>query len=274
MAKKPNNNSAFRKFLKSPVSTIMIFVLAAALLAIGGIGGAIAVPTYESNFYTSQIGMQDIGVSLLENGQIRSHRNYNSTMDGTWDLEVPGVLRFDGESSGSPFKFETLVPGVTYPEVLQIQNTGSINTYNRVTIYKYWLDEEENKTNKLSPKMIHLHYVNKDVWMHDTNSDTDERTVLYYAPLLLGTIDGGGTGQLSVPFVDTVTLDGVLATMVEKDTSEDGKTITTKYKYNDYYFCVEVTVDAVQEKNAEDAILSCWGKNVNIMADLSMSGIG
>lgn len=271
MDKKPKKTSSFRGFLQSPASTVLIFVLAAVLLAVGGIGAAVAVPSIQSNFYTSQIGMQDIGVSLLENGNIRSHRNYDfEKMDGSWNVEVPGTLQFDNISK--------LVPGVRYDEELRIQNTGGINTYNRVTIYKYWMDDKKNKIKNLSPSLIHLNYVHTDKWLHDTSADTAERTVLYYSDLLQGTIATGtnearGAGQQSVPFVDKITIDGVLATMVNTTPSEDGKRITTTYKYDGYYFCVDVVVDAVQENNAQDAILSCWGKEVSISNNTIVSGI-
>ena len=274
MSKKTKKTSAFRRFLQSPGSTALIFILAAALLAVGGIGAAVAVPSIQSNFYTSQIGMQDIGVSLLENGDIVSYRNYDTDkMDGTWKAVVPGTLKFD--------KITKLVPGVKYDEELRIQNTGSINTYNRVTVYKYWIDKNGKKATHLSPALIHLHYANTDVWKMDTSEisadlqktpERSERVVLYYTPLLHGKIDEEG-GQRSVPFIDKVTIDGVVATMVEATPSEDGKRVTTTYKYNDYSFCVEVVVDAVQEKNAEDAILSCWGKKVTISNNTITSGI-
>ena len=41
-------------------------------------------------------------------------------------------------------------------------------------------------------------------------------------------------------------------------------TITTAYDYDGLQFCVEASVDAVQEHNAEDAILSAWGRKVSI----------
>ena len=41
-------------------------------------------------------------------------------------------------------------------------------------------------------------------------------------------------------------------------------TITTTYDYDGLQFCVEASVDALQEHNAEDAILSAWGRKVSI----------
>ena len=48
-------------------------------------------------------------------------------------------------------------------------------------------------------------------------------------------------------------------------TEENGhKTITTTYVYDGYKFKVEAEVDAVQTHNAQDAIKSAWGVDVNL----------
>ena len=44
---------------------------------------------------------------------------------------------------------------------------------------------------------------------------------------------------------------------------EDGTIIST-YDYNGYQFVLEADVDSVQDHNAQDAILSAWGKEVTI----------
>lgn len=40
--------------------------------------------------------------------------------------------------------------------------------------------------------------------------------------------------------------------------------IKTTYDYDGKQFRVEVEVDAVQDHNAEEAILSAWGRNVTV----------
>ena len=44
----------------------------------------------------------------------------------------------------------------------------------------------------------------------------------------------------------------------------NGSRITTTYDYDGARFCLEATVDAVQEHNAEDAIWSAWGRRVTV----------
>ena len=244
----------FRKFLTSPVTTIASFALAAALLLTSGIGGARAALTYFSENYTSRVQMYDIGVSLLENGTKVSYRDYDSAADGSWN-EATGALlgKMVGEN-------ETFKLGVAYPEALTVQNTGNINQYVRVSIYKYWLDKDGNKMQTLSPDLIDLRLVNTgSKWLIDQAATTAERTVLYYNSLLRA-------GATSAPLSDTITVDGTLATKVtQTETKVDGGTkITTTYDYDGVSFAIEATVDAVQEHNAQDAILSAWGRSVNV----------
>ena len=51
---------------------------------------------------------------------------------------------------------EKLVPGKAYPEALSVKNSGTIDQYVRVMVYRYWVDKEGNKTTELSPELIDL----------------------------------------------------------------------------------------------------------------------
>ena len=141
---------------------------------------------------------------------------------------------------------------------VNVKNTGTINQYVRVSVYKYWLDADGNKMQNVSPDLIDLH-LTENGWIVDENSSTPERTVLYYSKLL-------NSGETSKAFADTLSIDTQVATKVTQTTAtENGyTTITTTYDYDGLQFCVEASVDAVQEHNAEDAILSAWGRKVSI----------
>ena len=80
-----------KKILLSPATTIVAFALAAGLLLFSSVGGARAALTYFSETYSSRVQMYDIGVTLRENGQDVSWRNYGSRADGTW-AQNTGVL--------------------------------------------------------------------------------------------------------------------------------------------------------------------------------------
>ncbi|WP_251206570.1 hypothetical protein [Acetatifactor aquisgranensis] len=242
----------------SPVMTLGLFVLAVALLLGSSIGGTRAALTYYSETYTSRIQMYDIGVTLLENDKAISWRNYSSAGDETWDIQ-PGELLKEMLAEG-----EALALGKKYQEDLKVRNTGTINEYVRVSIYKYWLDEDGKKLRDLSPDLIRLNLVNLGTdWIVDEEAGTDERTVLYYNKLLYA--EGQGLSE-TAPFADSLIIDDSIAKKVSQETETNGNytTITTTYDYDGVSFRIEVEVDAVQEHNAEDAVWSAWGRRVTV----------
>lgn len=274
---KKNSSGGLRKILLSPGASFAAFALAAVLLLFAGIGGARATLTYISEYYSTRVQMYDIGVELRENKEAVSWRNYKSDADGTWD-ETTGVLLAhmldkkdaDGKTvtgeDGKPV-LDELVIGKAYPEVLTFKNTGNINQFIRVSIYKYWQDPEGNKITNLSPSLIDLKYDPDTTgsggnWIHDTASSTDEREVYYYKNLLK-------VGDETDALTKSVAIDNAIASKVtQTETKTDkGTTITTTYDYDGYSFMVEAKVDAVQEHNASDAVLSAWGQDVSISDD-------
>jgi hypothetical protein len=167
-------------------------------------------------------------------------------------------------------KGEQLQIGRKYKEELRVKNTGTINQYVRVSIYKYWTNapkgENQNETESsakridLSPNLIKLHLANTgNKWLVDESASTTERTVLYYSKLLK-------SGDTTPIFADSFSIDGMVATKVTQTTeTKDGyTTVTTSYDYDGAQFCIEAKVDAVQEHNAEDAVWSAWGKRVTV----------
>ena len=265
-----------KSFISSRVGIAVSFTLAVALLLFGSVGGARAALTYYSDTYQSQVQMHDIGVSLVENGNIVSRRDYfYEVADGTWD-EHKGVLLANmlSESNGM-LRF-----GQAYKEELAVQNSGNIDTYVRVSIYKYWVDDEGKKVRSMDPALIDLNLVNlvgdnvadADCWIHDEESDTPERTVLYYNQVLPCQNEDGKAITTPI-FSDTITIDGNIIEHVKVvEREENGvKYIDKYYDYNGYRFVLEATVDSVQDHNAKAAIKSAWGKTVTIGDDKSLS---
>lgn len=225
----------WKKFLTSPKVTLGAFVLAVGLLLFSSIGGARAALAYYSENYVSHVQLHDIGVTLLENG---------TAVSGEM---LTGLLGED----------KSLKPGKEYTENLCVQNSGTINEYVRVSIYKYWQDAHGQKMTNLSPELIGLNLVNLGSdWLEDTDATTRERTVLYYSKVL-------AAGETTPLFADKLTINGAVATKVKQTPGEDGS-VTTVYEYDGVRFCVEAKVDAVQEHNGEDAIKSAWGRGVSI----------
>ena len=245
-----------KKFLTSSSVSIGAFALAAVLLAGASVGGARAALTYVSEFYSSRVQMEDIGVSLNENGNKVSWRDYdNEKRDGTWNENI-GVLLENMIPEG-----EELEVGRAYPEAISVTNSGVINEYVRVTLTKSWTDAEGNKLTNLDPSLIDLNLVNiGSDWTIDESASTEERTVLYYNYLL-------NSGDTTPALSDTIKIDELAEVSVSQETyvDDEGYTvIETTYDYNGAIFHLKASVDAVQEHNAEDAIRSAWGKNVTV----------
>ena len=188
--------NTYRKIMRSPITTGVLFLLAAALLLTSSIGGTRAALTYFSDNYTSQVQMYDIGVSLVENGKAVSWRNYVQNSNGQWN-QATGVLLENMLGAGDdtvlhvnnlePLSLsgkESIKIGQPYDEVLSVSNSGTIAEYVRVTVYKYWASVNADgtlgaKRTDMDPALIDLHFVTGNGWTFDEAASTTERTVLY-----------------------------------------------------------------------------------------------
>ena len=241
--------------LKKPITSALLFVLAAALLLCSGIGGTRAALTYFSDTYVSGVELDSIGVSLVENGSVVSYRNYSSSADGTWNTATGALLEnMMGENDNG-----ILMLGKSYDEAISVKNSGGIDQYVRVSLYKYWVDSDGNKVQSMSPDLIDLHLASDSGWILDSKATTSERTVLYYGSILK-------SGASSAPITDKLTISDELRESVSEnvsyETGADGKqykVITWDYDYDGVTFRIEAEVDAVQTHNAAAAIRSAWG---------------
>lgn len=243
--RKKKRNSRFQK------PTLILLAAAVLLLAGSAIGSTRAALTYFSENYAAQMNTPKIGVALVENGE---------EVASDSDEEVKPLLTGLTED-GAEFQL-----GREYKEELAVRNTGTIDQYVRVTIYKYWMtpeteEQESVKDTTLSPSYIDLQMAEGNGWIEDAGARTTERSVWYYTePLAVGAT----TPALS----DTIQIDNAVASKVSESTAmEDGKQVTTTvYAYDGYTFQVKAEVDAVQNHNAQAAIKSAWG------VDAAMSG--
>lgn len=237
-----------KSFPKKPA----LVLTAAALLLVGStVGSTRAALTYYSENYSAQMNMQSIGVSLLENDNVVSSRDYVSNNE--WKGTSQGTLL-----TNLLGKDETFTPGKKYNEAISVKNSGTIDTFVRVIITKSWQDEKGNKNTNLSPDLIELNFLTDNGWQIAKDQSTTERTVLYYTKAVAA---GDSTPALS----DTIRIKPSIAKDVTKHV--DGNTITYTYKYNGYTFHIDAEVDAVQTHNAKDAIKSAWGVDVNVSDD-------
>lgn len=246
-----------RKTSHGSKTTTILLGAAAVLLLSSAIGSTRAALTYYSENYTAKVTVSQIGVSLVENGDIVAKRDY----DGDKWNETSEALLQNMIPEG-----EKLVPGKSYEEELTVKNSGSIDEYVRVSIVKSWTDKDGKKETTLTPDLIELGMTNAG-WIVDEKASTPERTVLYYTTPL-------APGETAAPFADTLRIDNSVAERMTQTsvTDENGyTTITTTYDYDGVTFNVEAQVDAVQTHNAEDAIKSAWGVDAQISADGTLS---
>lgn len=227
---------------------IYLLLAAAMLLLLGStVGSTRAALTYYSENYVAEITVSQIGVSLLENGEVVSSRDYQ---ENEWKVTTN---QGDGSTGGALLMNmlepdEKLALNKEYEERLSVRNSGSIDEYVRVRIYRYWM-KDGRKLTTLSPDLIDLNLINEGLWVKNPN-ETAECVELFYRGIL-------PAGQESESFADTIRIDGQVAS--EAKVEQNGNTITTTYKYDGVEFHVDVEVDAVQTHNAEDAIRSAWG---------------
>ena len=225
-----------KKILSNQKTTGILLIAAIVILALSTVQTSRAALNYVSENYTAEISMKDIGVQILENGEQVSGED--------------GLLlnRMD----------EEVKPGKQYEELIALQNSGTIDEYVRATVYRYW-EEDGDKRTDLDPNLIGLTI--GDDWDEDSESATAERSVFYYTKKLG---PEGITGNL----IEGIKIDGNLPAKVSQTTK--GNTIITNYDYDGLRFVIEVEANAVQTHNAESAIKSAWGIDVSIDGDGSL----
>ena len=197
---------------------------------------------------SGKVEMPNEGVTLLENDEPVAYRNYNSVNE-SWD-EKNGVL-LENLLQGDNIKF-----GKNYEERITVENTGeNYDMYVRVTIRKWWSKGEGGPDKDLDPSLIEVNLNEDNTWLIDEQGSNSERIMLYYKPILQ-------SGERTSAVFDSIRISPEVGDLVssERTTDKDGySVIEEKYKYNDYYFNIEVDVEPVQTHNAEEAASSAWG---------------
>ncbi len=243
-------------------STIVLLALAAVLLVGSAVGSTRAALTYYSEYYGAEITVSNIGVSLIENEELISYRNYDN--DGNWNKQE-GELLVNMLAEG-----EELTLGKAYTEELKVLNSGEIDSYVRVVLTKSW-EKDGVKDQTLDPGLIELEFVTGDNgWVIDETASTPERTVLYYTNVLdVNTATDAFTSTLRInPILQTKVVENVTTEVID---GKEYKTISYEYEFDGYKFNLEADVDAVQTHNAVDAIKSAWGVDVTLAADGTIS---
>lgn len=241
------------------MGTTFMFMLAVVLLMTGTVGSVRAAPQiFNPNFAYSGVELDQIGVTLRENGSDISSSNYdqgNQAFVRTSGALLENML---GEN-------EELLIGKKYKEELSVYNSGSIPEYVRVTIYKYWVDKNGNRFDAYNNvgedvinKLIDLNFVTGNGWVRDTNDSTNtkERTVFYYTNVLKPELP-------TTPLTDTIRIDSGIINYLDK----------TDYSWiaDGLTFQIEAEVNCVQDHNGRAAMKSAWGLTDNDIARLGIN---
>lgn len=236
-----------------PLKYLALILIAFGLLVFTAVTGTLAEPNIQSDVQTSNMEMKQIGVSLQKKNN--SSEDFTSIAkieyNGSWVTDVSDL--FANTTAGA---------GKTIPVQLRVYNNGNIGEFVRVTVYKYWVDENGKKRFDLDPGFIQIDKNGiSENWLVD--SESDEKTVMYYNTML-------SPEQASEIFMNGISIDGKIKNEYEKtvdEYKEGNKTYTRttySYAYDGKQFKINVEVDAVQDHHAEDAIKSSWGKKVTI----------
>lgn len=251
-------------FFRSPMGTTFLFMLAILFLMTGTIGGVRAAPQiFNREFFYGGLELDEIGVTLLENGERVHSRDYNK------EKQIFDLWSNDEDNQEKGKLLGTLLTdtnnkvklGYSYKEELSVKNSGKIPEYVRVIVYKYWIDDATQKRiqayddngDEVLNDLIKLEFVENNGWIIDKSSNTKERTVLYYQTML----DTNSDSNTTPPFTSTLTIDGKIIDYADKKTITDGNTVT--WIMDGKRFVIEAEVDAVQNHNARAAVKSAWG---------------
>ena len=109
---------------KKKTAPLLLLCASVVLLLLSTVGSTRAALTYYSENYAMEVTVSSIGVTLQENGNPVSYRNY---LSDDWSDSGAGELLADLVPEG-----ETLTPGKRYAESLSVFNSGAIDTYVRV----------------------------------------------------------------------------------------------------------------------------------------------
>ena len=224
-----------RRKLLSNTAYLAMLALATVLILVGTIGGVQAALRIQSKALGASFEMVDLKTALVEN---------EVTAEGA-DALLGDSFVTANAGNGLTSRADVKI-GRQYDEVLKAENSGNVDQYVRVTVRRYWTDQD-GKDVELDPDLIELHFVEGNGWTIDQAASTPERTVLYYASVLT-------PGERTSEFVDKITINSQVLVKAHKLAKEG------KLDYENVTFHVAAEVDAVQTHNGSEAMTSSWGR--------------
>ena len=273
-----------KKFLRSPVVTGLMFLIALALLVTGSIGTTQAALQIRSENHVSTYALKHIGVTLRENGNAIAYRNYGSKAASGFTEVQNGNIVLSNLGSDKQVKV-----GKQYPCAITAQNTGTIDQYVRVTIRKYWVKDvgdpggkgwfkfNSGSQTKITDDIYNPAYIllnvnagdainnyNETNWYRG-DSPSKECEVYYYKGILK-------PNETTAPLFNYLAISNDISMYKDKivKVTTEGNTTIYTYAFDGYGFVIEAEVDAVQTHHARAAMISAWGTDVNVMNQIGL----
>lgn len=233
------------KSKKKIMAPVVALLATAIILAVAMAGTAQAALDKRSNVYEANIQLTSLDVALTENGQERSGE----------DTLLKDMIPKDKE----------FAVGYRYDENLAVKNVGEEPEYVRVSVNRYWVDEDGNKATDLLPKLIELGWSDNG-WVTATGTalskaDMNKEQTVFYSknPLAVGdSLTFATTLRINPDILGAAKVD-----KVEQEQRGDVYYVTTYYDYDNHKFAIDVEVASVQTHNAADAIKSAWGVDMH-----------
>lgn len=196
---------------------IGLMSIAIGLLVVSIIGGSIAYFRADTDA-KNQITAGNLGVEL----RLEDEENLENIINN--GLEVSGGL-----------------PGDVYDYPLYAYNDGDFDSYIRITLTKYWEDQNGKKKFDADASKILLG-LNKNDWIVDESDHNSEVVYCYYRK----PVSANGSTSHVVDHIQIANL-----------TNQD------QNLYSTLQVKVDVEVDAIQKVAAQDAMLAEWGLDVS-----------
>lgn len=132
-------------------------------------------------------------------------------------------------------------PGDVLKRQMYVQNVETSPMYVRLTITKYWKDEQGNKVSDLDASYIKIKTEQTDHWIIQDDDRNNEVIYMYYR----------------LPLETNEYTDDALSNLVIGD-------INMTNEYASYQVQIDVEADGIQKYAAKQAILAEWGLDVEI----------
>lgn len=191
--------------------------LAIALMSMTVIGGSIAffrAETQADNRMTST----NLDITLME-----------GKTEG-------GLKRLNSDT----VSLDDVAPGSSIDRELYVKNEKESVAYIRVTLTKYWEDNQGEKLPDMDSQQIFIDLPDRENWIIE-NDENDENVYMYYRLPL-------ETGEQTTAFMNKILI------------GQDGSALNNDY--TNLNAQIDVEVDAIQGYAAKDAILAEWGLDI------------